>query len=317
MDSRIPYDYAHLLCKRTAWHIRKELVPIFGQRFPIEALHPDHEDYGCLLLDPKSKSHVFKKTSYHQKRNTTMRQKPYTKQQTTKRNSLRNTTSKPLKTKNTTAFKQQQQEQKKINNKVASSMAVTRLLNEQVISDEEIGFEDDEDDLLTLSDESSLSSFESTSVTPFPTFRVIQTYPPEDWSNQCGNTTNNNNNNNNNTSNGPLLPPICNSPEQQQKQQQQTLPSIDTTTHSPMMMMDSSSVSSISSSPSLVWSSSPMMSPVAPTHVAQDIIDTISATILLQRLSQDDGARPFKPLESSVIPSKVIVGHQEFTICWD
>ena len=312
MNSRIPYDYAHLLCKRTAWHIRKELVPIFGQRFPIEALHPDHEDYGCLLLDPKSKSHVFKKTSYHQKRNTTMRQKPYTKQQTTKRNSLRNTTSKPLKTKNTTAFKQQQQEQKKINSKVASSMAVTRLLNEQVISDEEIGFEDDEDDLLTLSDESSLSSFESTSVTPFPTFRVIQTYPPEDWSNQCGNT-----NNTNNTSNGPLLPPICNSPEQQQKQQQQKLPSIDTTTHSPMMMMDSSSVSSVSSSPSLVWSSSPMMSPVAPTHVAQDIIDTISATILLQRLSQDDGARPFKPLESSVIPSKVIVGHQEFTICWD
>ncbi|KAI8098318.1 transcription regulator HTH, apses-type DNA-binding domain-containing protein, partial [Gilbertella persicaria] len=26
----IPYDYAHLLCKRTAWHIRKELVPMFG-----------------------------------------------------------------------------------------------------------------------------------------------------------------------------------------------------------------------------------------------------------------------------------------------
>jgi hypothetical protein len=53
------------------------------------------------------------------------------------------------------------------------------------------------------------------------------------------------------------------------------------------------------------------------TPVAQDIIDTISATILLQRLSQDDGARPFRPLESSTIPSKVIVGHQEFTICWE
>lgn len=52
-------------------------------------------------------------------------------------------------------------------------------------------------------------------------------------------------------------------------------------------------------------------------NISQDIIDTISATILLQRLSQDDGARPFKPLESSVIPNKVIVGHQEFTICWD
>ncbi|CEP11929.1 hypothetical protein [Parasitella parasitica] len=305
----IPYDYAHLLCKRTAWHIRKELVPIFGQRFPIEALHPDHEDFGCLLLDPKSKSHVFKKTAgYHQKRNTTMRQKPYTKQQTTKRNSLRSTTPKPLKAKNPSTYKQQQ---KKIT-KVASSMAVTRLLNDQVVSDEELGYgeDEDEDDLMTLSDESSLSSFESAAATSFPTFRVIQTYPPEEWTNQCGDT------NNNNRNNGPLLPPICNSLEQQQKQQRQKLPSIDTTTSSPLMM-DSSSASSISSSPSLVWSSSPVMSPVAPTHVAQDIIDTISATILLQRLSQDDGARPFKPLESSAIPSKVIVGHQEFTICWD
>ncbi|KAL7311356.1 hypothetical protein PS15m_009130 [Mucor circinelloides] len=309
----IPYDYAHLLCKRTAWNIRKELVPIFGQQFALEALRPDHEDYGCLLLDPKSKSHAFKKTSYHQKqqRNTTMRQKPYTKQQTTKRNSLRNTTSKPLKAKNTAPFKQQQQKKK------LDSMSVTRLLNSQpVMSDEDIGYEEEEveeenedDDLLTLSDESSLSSFESTSVAPFPTFRVIQTYPPEDWSSQYGKHSSN--------SSGPLLPPICNLTEQQQQQQQkQKLPSIDTS--SPMMMMDSSSsASSISSSPSLVWSTSPMMSPVAPTHVAQDIIDTISATILLQRLSQDDGARPFKPLESSVIPSKVIVGHQEFTICWD
>ncbi|KAL9545299.1 hypothetical protein MBANPS3_007217 [Mucor bainieri] len=319
----IPYDYAHLLCKRTAWNIRKELVPIFGQRFALEALRPDHEDYGCLLLDPKSKSHVFKKTGYHQKqqRNTTMRQKPYTKQQTTKRNSLRNTISKPLKAKNTTPFKQQQQK-KKLNNQIASSMSVTRLLNSQQVMSAEKGIgyqeeemeemeEEEDDDLLTLSDESSLSSFESTSVAAsFPTFRVIQTYPPEDWSNQCGNHST--------ASSGPLLPPICNLTEQQQQQQQQQkLPSIDTSSPNMMMMDSGSSASSISSSPSLVWSSSPMMSPVAPTHVAQDIIDTISATILLQRLSQDDGARPFKPLESSVIPSKVIVGHQEFTICWD
>lgn len=255
-----------------------------------------------------------------------MRQKPYTKQQTTKRNSLRNTIAKPLKAKNTTPFKQQQK--KKLNSQIASSMSVTRLLNSQHAMSAETGmrYEDedmedmeeeeeheDDDDLLTLSDESSLSSFESTSVTAasFPTFRVIQTYPPEDWSNQCGNHSTAS------SSSGPLLPPICNLTTEQQ---QQKLPSIDTASPNMMMaMMDSgsSSASSIASSPSLVWSSSPMMSPVAPTHVAQDIIDTISATILLQRLSQDDGARPFKPLESSVIPSKVIVGHQEFTICWD
>ncbi|KAI8881521.1 DNA-binding domain of Mlu1-box binding protein MBP1, partial [Backusella circina FSU 941] len=26
----IPYEYAYILCKRTAWHVRKELVSIFG-----------------------------------------------------------------------------------------------------------------------------------------------------------------------------------------------------------------------------------------------------------------------------------------------
>lgn len=149
-----------------------------------------------------------------------MRQKPYSKRMTTKKIP------------------------KKQESRIASSMSVTRLLNNEdsdILSSEE---EDDDD---------TSSSFSS------PSFRVIQTYPPEDWSNQV-----------------PLLPPIQ--------------------TPSP----------------------SPPRSPiVTPTHIAQDIIDTISATILLQRLSQDDGKRPFKPFESTGIPSKVIVGHQEFSICWD
>lgn len=208
--NRIPYDYAHLLCKRTAWHIRKELIPIFGQQFPLEALHPDHADYGCLLLDPLTR----KKNSLH-KRNTMRAAKPY---------------SKPLKKKTPTIVK------KVAGSRVASSMSVTRLLNNEdsdILSSEE---EEDDDD--------TSSSFSS------PSFRVVQTYPPEDWS--------------------PVLAPM----------------------HSP--------------------------SPPPPqAHIAQDIIDTISATILLQRLSQDDGKRPFKPLEATHIPSKVIVGHQEFSICWD
>jgi hypothetical protein len=57
--------------------------------------------------------------------------------------------------------------------------------------------------------------------------------------------------------------------------------------------------------------------PPPPSSYAKDIIDTINATILLQRLSQDDGARPFRPMHPDSIPSKVIVGNQEFRICWD
>ena len=82
---RIPYDFAHILCKRTAWHIRKELTPIFGHSFLSEALSPDHIDYGCLLLDPKNLPANGKNLVSHHKRNT-MRQnntKPYCKRPST------------------------------------------------------------------------------------------------------------------------------------------------------------------------------------------------------------------------------------------
>lgn len=257
---RIPYDYAHILCKRTAWTIRKELIPIFGQGFTTEALHPDHPDYGCLLLDPKNLPANGKNSTQH-KRNT-MRQnnKPYCKRINTPK--IRNA---PKQMKNSSYLKKKQRQQKieeeeKVRKlMISASMSVNRLLNDEdeddILSSEE-EFDDDEDDMMT--DDNGSSTGSSTSSLSSPTFRVVQTYPPEQWSNSV-----------------PLLPPIYNNTNQ------------PTTTTSP-------------------------------THIAQDIIDTISATILLQRLSQDDGARPFKPFESSsVIPSKVIVGHQEFTICWD
>ncbi|KAG2195482.1 hypothetical protein INT47_012026 [Mucor saturninus] len=247
----IPYDYAHLLCKRTAWHIRKELVPIFGQHFPLEALHPDHPDYGCLLLDPLTR----KKSSLH-KRNT-MRQKPYTKPSP-------DTHPPPSRSKKSAVAAAAAVTKRKIqhknnnnHNRVASSMSVTRLLNTSNEDSDILSSEEEDDD-------DTSSSFSS------PSFRVIQTYPPEDWSSHW------------------LLPPI-HSPS----------PSPPTPPSPPAPLATSTSTTAAS------------------PHIAQDIIDTISATILLQRLSQDDGKRPFKPFESTGIPSKVIVGHQEFSICWD
>lgn len=218
----IPYDYAQLLCKRTAWHIRKDLVPIFGQKFPFEALHPDHQDYGCLLLDPIKKNnnnthHILKRNTMRQTSSTT---KPYSKSMGPIKRKKKNTVSSTTATTTTAA--------------TADKMSVTRLLNldiDDILSSEE-----------ELDDDSSSNSSNSSTTTNPSSFRVIQTYPGSDnWLN-----------------------------------------------HVPIY-----------------------------DRIDQDIIDTISATILLQRLSQDDGLRPFKPLETSVIPSKVIVGHQEFTICWD
>ncbi|KAI7876305.1 transcription regulator HTH, apses-type DNA-binding domain-containing protein [Mucor mucedo] len=256
----IPYDYAHLLCKRTAWHIRKELVPIFGQQFPLEALHPDHPDYGCLLLDPLTR----KKSSLH-KRNT-MRQKPYTKPSTD------NNSHPPRPKKSAVAavvvtkrkIQHKNNNNNNNNNRVASSMSVTRLLNTSNEDSDILSSEEEDDD-------DTSSSFSS------PSFRVIQTYPPEDWSSHW------------------LLPPI----------------------HSPSPSPPTPSPPPPQSQVAPLATSTTTTAAAASPHIAQDIIDTISATILLQRLSQDDGKRPFKPFESTGIPSKVIVGHQEFSICWD
>ncbi|KAL1924716.1 uncharacterized protein VTP21DRAFT_4370 [Calcarisporiella thermophila] len=48
----IPYDYAQLLARRTCYRIREELVPIFGPSFPDTCLRPDQPGYGCLVLNP-------------------------------------------------------------------------------------------------------------------------------------------------------------------------------------------------------------------------------------------------------------------------
>ncbi|CAO3593697.1 unnamed protein product [Absidia cylindrospora] len=77
-----------------------------------------------------------------------------------------------------------------------------------------------------------------------------------------------------------------------------------------------SSSSTSSSSSSSSSHSSPMEEDKCMT-LNQDIIDTINATLLLQRLSQDDGARPFKPMSAHTVPSRVMVGDQEYRICWD
>ncbi|ORZ11137.1 transcription regulator HTH, apses-type DNA-binding domain-containing protein [Absidia repens] len=87
---------------------------------------------------------------------------------------------------------------------------------------------------------------------------------------------------------------------------------------SPSSMCSSSSTSSSTWSSSSSSSSSPPP-PSTPSAdlLHQDIIDTINATLLLQRLSQDDGARPFRPMTSRHVPNKVIVGDQEYHIYWD
>ncbi|KAL7332546.1 hypothetical protein PS15p_204569 [Mucor circinelloides] len=259
----IPYEYAYLLCKRTAWMIRKDLVAIFGPRFLNDALDPSHPEYGCLLLDPKCNQKGMNN------RQTTMRQvshHPYRRSDFMRRNSRDKIIKK--------------------NDKIVSSMSLSRLLNTSIIDTNQHELQ---------SNDAVFS--ESPNTTPSPTFRVVP-LPTALKAEQEAR----------------LLPPIFTSTSDRRSSEPRITP-----IYSP----SSSSTSSLWSSPnspsalSTSNSSSDLMLP-PPTHAySKDIIDTINATILLQRLSQDDGARPFKPMHPNSIPSKVMVGSQEFRICWD
>ncbi|KAL1924950.1 uncharacterized protein VTP21DRAFT_4604 [Calcarisporiella thermophila] len=51
-------------------------------------------------------------------------------------------------------------------------------------------------------------------------------------------------------------------------------------------------------------------------NLSNDLIDTITATILLQRLSQDDGCRPFRPWQETKLPRTINVAGREFSVVW-
>lgn len=174
----------------------------------------------------------------------------------------------------------------KKNDKIVSSMSLSRLLNTSIIDTNQHGLQ---------SNDAVFS--ESPNTTPSPTFQVVP-LPTALKAEQEAR----------------LLPPIFTSTSDRRSSEPRITP-----IYSP----SSPSTSSLWSSPnspsalSTSNSSSDLMLP-PPTHsYSKDIIDTINATILLQRLSQDDGARPFKPMHPDSIPSKVMVGSQEFRICWD
>lgn len=47
----LPFDLCKMLAKRFCYHIRFQLIPIFGNAFPLECLKPDDKGFGELKLD--------------------------------------------------------------------------------------------------------------------------------------------------------------------------------------------------------------------------------------------------------------------------
>lgn len=354
---RIPYEFAYTLCRRTAWNVRKELVPIFGPRFPMEALDTSHPEYGCLLLDPSNASHL--KSAMLQRRNsfTTLRQvrSPY------KRDYMRRGSRDQR--------RPSMAERTLKSDKASSTMSLAHLLN-QPDSDLQMDDEDnnsdismmdhrDDDDTGAASDNenTSPSSYAtSTATTPSPTFRVVPTFPcyksrgglamaDDDYRPNYHHPMMNDRHYipPSRSYSLPLLSPLPVNVSSNQTSSASP-PNTEMHPHStysrevrdhhyhphyarqggggggygamrrpsePRIRRTGSAYSYCH--PTVKSSSSPPQQTVP----AEDIIETINATILLQRLSQDDGARPFRPSKPDNVPSKVIVDNQEFKICWD
>lgn len=349
-SDRIPYEFAYTLCRRTAWNVRKELVPIFGPRFPMEALDTSHPEYGCLLLDPSNASHL--KSAMLQRRNsfTTLRQvrSPY------KRDYMRR------------GSRDQRRpsiaERTAKSDRASSSMSLAHLLNQP---DSEMGMDEDddksdvsmvdrhsareEDDAASDNDNTSPSSYtNSTATTPSPTFRVVPTFPfyksrgglamaDDDYRPHYPAMMNDRQADRHyippsRSYSLPLLSPlpvststVATGPPNAEIHPHSTYSQEVRDHHyarqggygamrrpsEPRILRTGSAYSYCHQNGKS--SSSPQQSSVP----SEDIIETINATILLQRLSQDDGARPFRPRKPDNVPSKVIVDNQEFKICWD
>ena len=270
--------------------IRKDLVAMFGPRFLNDALDPSNPEYGCLLLDPKCNQKGMNN------RQTTMRQMnhhPYKRADFMRRNSRDKFIKK--------------------NDKIVSSMSLSRLLNSTSTTVDNVMKDQQKDDL---------AFSESPNTTPSPTFRGIP-FPTTLKTEQKTNllpaifTNTLTTTNDSRRLSEPRITPIY-SPSSSSSS---SWSSPNSPSASSASVSASASASASASNSNLVLASTrttTTTTTTTTTHTySKDIIDTINATILLQRLSQDDGARPFKPMHPDSIPSKVMVGNQEFRICWD
>ncbi|RUP06763.1 hypothetical protein BC936DRAFT_140266 [Jimgerdemannia flammicorona] len=330
----IPYEHAQILCIRTAWNIRKELIPLFGPRFRFEALDPSHPDYGCLLLTGDMPT----PTKLHPHDHVHDAARPHLVQ--SHRQSPSPTTP------------PREVEDRK-NDRIVASMSVSRLLNDptpdepaRAVSvdwdgdlymhdagsrdnsirpegEEPIDDDDDDDD-----DESTTpATSDSGIMTPSPTFRVVPrlpvphnlAHPPKDYHHAHHHNHHHRPAPAPRRNTAPIIMPVLSLeiPQHGRQSGPNTAypdPYGQYQCHQPPPPMP------YNHQPQASASYPPYRRPAHARVVqppSQDLVETINATILLQQLSQDDGKRPLKPIRKDALPNSVVVEGQMFRIYYD
>lgn len=287
----MPFEFAKILCLRTAYRIRTKLIPLFGPDFVRQCLPPSHEDYGCLLLDPRSAppsrsaSHRRSTTAHHAtapSSTTTCARRVPRSEPYQRRSSC---TSRPRRSSRTVrSASTSSSVSSTSSNHSSTTMSVARLLN---------------DDMMMMGPQPTPSSSSSTtsshrdsrSPTPVPSPSFTHLEAHKGYMHAYHHLP------------GPRLPPI------------RTATSSSTTTtyqHLLPVLRPLGDIAVAPPSPSefavQVSSSLPM---------GDDLNDTIRTALLLQRLSADTGERPFSTYEPCVLPKRVTVNDQVYAVSWE
>ncbi|KAL1918143.1 uncharacterized protein VTP21DRAFT_3409 [Calcarisporiella thermophila] len=257
----IKYEEARKLALRTCYHIRHELVPLFGTSFPTEC-DPSKPGYGCLLLSASSRGPMVSKRRRQKQRHS-------------------------------------DDEQSKDMKRIDSGTAVSDVDEEfdepsETPAKKHRAWEPSNEPRRGRRPKNLSLSRSPPLTPPFPRRYSALPSSPIKFRDMAENEY---------ATGLPVSPPLT------VRHGTSTSPAT-----SPSPLSTTFPLKSLSR-PVLTLVSKPAY-PSAEEEVPADWVEMITATLLLQKLSQDDGKRPFKPWYETLLPRSVSLGEREFTVVW-
>ncbi|KAI8969184.1 hypothetical protein BDF20DRAFT_893618 [Mycotypha africana] len=329
----IPMESAYALCKKVAWKIRKKLVPLFGKRIVDEAIRPSHADYGSLLLDTGANDASSASSSFSVPAASASASSSLSAAGSSSSSSSSSASASasfpPLSRRSTG-------EDIHMSSTTAATAAITRKKTKKPIERFQPYCRDNGrsafKNISNLSNirrssrisnrkaAAALAAASTSTLFSFPSSTAGSSLAYNDVpSGECGPTI------------GPesrLTMNITTVPTGLEEEfsmvenvHSQTLNSYQTAqdlpncpSSSPLPPVTEPALTETAHGDSYITYRVPAN--ISADSTAIELIDIIKAGIALQQLSQDDGTRPILPLDTSLIPSKVVARNQEYNIHW-
>ncbi|KAL1918704.1 uncharacterized protein VTP21DRAFT_2726 [Calcarisporiella thermophila] len=292
----IPYDHARVLAIRTCYAIRHGLVPLFGSEFPSECLHPSQPGFGCLLLKPsmptnghrvgKRRRSPYARTLCMQRNNIALFRPPlssWIEDNSRAQRRRKPHLPPPLHTTQLPPLQLPSLPQPK--SPYPAHRLTSPILSPPGAKKHKPTSPRGMEFLLNDSDDYK---------TPEPT----RSWGPASPSSRGSHTSHS-------SADGPMSRSLITpSPSPPHK---------PITISHPLVCRSRPAVMFVPAERSQV---SQPLAGEGERDIPKDIADTMTATVLLQRLSQDDGRRPFRPSHETSLPRMVTFGGRDYSVVW-